>query len=313
MARLILIGVGAGLAAALLFASVASGSLVSVVLFYLAPLPILIAAIGWSHWAGLLAAGLSALGLGIVFGAKFLAAYSLSVGLPAWWLGYLAMLARPGAQPGMLEWYPPGLLVLWCAALSALAVVLAIPYFGFDQDSLDRGLRAAFERALRAPSDAPEQATDSSRLIEFLAVVILPAASALGAVVHMLNLWLAGRVLRISGNLRRPWPDIPTMRLPVPAAAATVIAFAASFLPGLPGTVGAIVSAALLIAYGALGLAILHALTRGMSMRPVVLGGAYGSLAVLGWPLLLASLVGLVDAVVDFRGRAARKGPRPGS
>ena len=55
MVQLILIGVSAGAAAGLLFASVASGSPLSVPLFYLAPLPILIAAIGWSHWAALIA------------------------------------------------------------------------------------------------------------------------------------------------------------------------------------------------------------------------------------------------------------------
>ena len=56
MVQLILIGIGAGAATALLFASVASGSPLSVPLFYLAPLPILIAALGWSHWAALIAA-----------------------------------------------------------------------------------------------------------------------------------------------------------------------------------------------------------------------------------------------------------------
>ena len=57
MMQIVLVGLGAGAAAALLFASVASGSLAAIVLFYLAPLPILIAALGWSHLAGLIAAG----------------------------------------------------------------------------------------------------------------------------------------------------------------------------------------------------------------------------------------------------------------
>ena len=52
MMQVFLIGIGAGAATALLFASVASGSPLSVLLFYLAPLPILMAALGWSHWAG---------------------------------------------------------------------------------------------------------------------------------------------------------------------------------------------------------------------------------------------------------------------
>src|ERR1035438_5291786 len=46
---------------------------------------------------------------------------TLGVGLPAWWLGYLALLARPAsAIDPKLEWYPVGKLVLWAALLSAL-------------------------------------------------------------------------------------------------------------------------------------------------------------------------------------------------
>ena len=56
MIQIILIGLGAGGASALLFAAVASGSWLSVFLFYVSPLPIMIAALGWSHLAGLIAA-----------------------------------------------------------------------------------------------------------------------------------------------------------------------------------------------------------------------------------------------------------------
>ena len=82
MANVLLIGLGAGAASALLFASVASGSPLSVLLFYLAPLPILIAAIGWSHWAALFAAGAAALGLAAAFGSPFfLFAFLIGVGI----------------------------------------------------------------------------------------------------------------------------------------------------------------------------------------------------------------------------------------
>ena len=95
MMQIGLIGIGAGAAAALLFASVASGSLLSMLLFYLAPLPILIAALGWSHWAALIARRCGALALAAVFGSIFFLAFLAGIGLPAWWLGYLALLARP--------------------------------------------------------------------------------------------------------------------------------------------------------------------------------------------------------------------------
>ena len=121
MLQIGLIGLAAGAAAALLFASVASGAWLSVAMFYLAPLPILIAALGWSHWAALIAALVGALALAAVFGSVFFFAFLAGAGVPAWWLGYLAMLARPitnGGEAGgtaALEWYPPGRLVTWAA------------------------------------------------------------------------------------------------------------------------------------------------------------------------------------------------------
>src|SRR5258708_8617343 len=90
-----LIGICAGAAAALLFASVTSGSLLSILLPYLAPLPIMIAGLGWSHWAALTGALTGALALMLVFGGVVFVVFLAGVGLPAWWFSYLAMLARP--------------------------------------------------------------------------------------------------------------------------------------------------------------------------------------------------------------------------
>ena len=46
------IAFGAGLASALLFATLASGNPLAIVLFYFAALPVLIAGLGWGHYAG---------------------------------------------------------------------------------------------------------------------------------------------------------------------------------------------------------------------------------------------------------------------
>src|ERR1700687_4010697 len=119
MVQILLIGLGAGATSGLLFASVASGSLLSMLLFFLAPLPILIAALGWSHWAGLVAAVAAATCLGLALGIFFFAAFLSGIGGAAWWLGYLALLGRPAMNGGgsHLEWYPPGRLVLLAAIL----------------------------------------------------------------------------------------------------------------------------------------------------------------------------------------------------
>ena len=52
MARFILLGAGAGLVSAALFASAATGTALAGILFYLAPLPICLAGLGWG-WTNL--------------------------------------------------------------------------------------------------------------------------------------------------------------------------------------------------------------------------------------------------------------------
>jgi len=47
MIAIVLIGLAAGCASALMFASIISGALISLLLFYLAPLPLMVAALGW--------------------------------------------------------------------------------------------------------------------------------------------------------------------------------------------------------------------------------------------------------------------------
>src|SRR5215207_9936412 len=120
MMQIALVGLGAGAAAALLFASVASGSMAAIFLFYLAPLPILIAALGWSHWAGLIAAASATTAVAILSGSLFIAVPVIAFG--AWWLGYLALLGRPATNGGgsALEWYPVGRLIMWAALIGTL-------------------------------------------------------------------------------------------------------------------------------------------------------------------------------------------------
>jgi len=315
-----LIGIGAGAAAALLFASVTSGSWLSIVLFYLAPLPIMIAGIGWSHWAALTAALTAALALGLVFGTVFFFAFLAGAGIPAWWLGYLAMLARPaaaganGGSPASLEWYPPGRLVVWAAVLAALIVVVAIPNFGTDAESFRAGLHQALSRMLRIETGAPAGTpltvpgvSNAERLIDFMVAAIPAAAAVLATITNTFNLWLSARIVKFSGLLKRPWPQLPAMTFPPLAAAALAIAMGLSFLGGLIGIVAGVLSASLLMAFGLLGLAVLHAITQGINSRGFLLGGIYAAVLVFGWPVLALCLLGLIEIVFNIRARVARK------
>jgi hypothetical protein len=318
MMQIGLIGIGAGAASALLFASVATGSLLSVLLFYLAPLPILIAVLGWTHWAGLIAALGGALALTAVFGSVFFIGFLASAGLPAWWLGYLAMLARPAAAhsgnghadpAAAMEWYPPGRLVVWAAALGALIVIIAIPNFGTNAESFHAGLQSALAQLLHLDTGAAPaaDAPQTNRVVDFLIIAIPPAAAVLATLTNVLNLWLAGRIVKFSGSLRRPWPALEAMTFPPLVAAALVAAIMVSFAGGLAGIAAGVIAAALMMAYGVLGFAVLHAITRGIDSRPFLLGGVYASVTVFGWPVLALCVLGLAESAFNIRTRIARR------
>jgi hypothetical protein len=350
MVQILLVGFGAGLTSALLFASLASGSIYSVALFYLTPLPILLAGIAWNHLAGAVAALSAAVLLGAFLGLWFVLAFLIGIGIPAYALAYLALLARPAANssvrpresgdPGRqaqaqdaldsrfrgnersvsptLEWYPPGRIVVAAALLAATATALTIPAFGLDAESYRSALRAAFERVLRAQTGTPAGqplnlgTTNTAGLLDLLVIVMPPAAAALNLVTMLINVWLAGRIARVSQRLARPWPDLGEMRFPSRAPLLLAIAIAGTFLPGLAGIVAGFYSATLLLAYAVLGFAVVHGASRAMAARPFLLTGVWFAVLVLGWPLVLVAMLGLADSMIDIRARVAG-GPHSGA
>lgn len=313
----LLIAIGAGAASALLFASVASGSVIAILLFYLAPMPILIAALSWTHWTGLAAAALAAVGLGVAIGPFFFIPFLIGVGLPAWWLGYLALLARPAAPPDGLDWYPVGRLVVWAALTAAMVVTSVILNLGTDEESYRRALRSMFEQVLsgsgRAPSGAPAaNAEQTDRLLDLLVTVVPIGAAVLATVTNVVNLWLAARIVAVSGRLKRPWPEFAALQLPGFAALLLALGCAGVVLfDGIVGVVSGVLAASMAIAYAIQGFAVLHTITRGMASRGVVLGGAYAVVLVLGWPVLALTLLGLADIALDIRSRFTPKAGPP--
>jgi hypothetical protein len=326
MMQIILIGLGAGAAAALMFASVASGAMLSIVLFYLAPLPIMVAALGWSHWAGLLAVLCAAAMLGLGFGTNFFAAFLAGIGLPAWWLSYLALLARPATNgtgsphspgspvsPGShMEWYPLGRLVLWAAFLGAAVVAAALMSLGSEEDTIRAGLKSAIERILGSASSGEEAvavADDAGRVIDLFVIAMPPVAAVIAALTQACNLWLAARIAMLSGRLKRPWADLSGMSFPPAAAAALALTIALSFLPGLAGLMASLFAATLTLAFAILGFAVMHVATRGMNARAVILAGAYGVVAAMGWPVLIMTLVGIAETIFGLRARRGLGSP----
>lgn len=321
MMHIILIGLGAGATSALLFASIMSGSPLAFVLANLAQLPIMLAAIGWTHVAALVAVLVASAGLAVLTGGTVAFAFLLGIGLPAWWIGYLALLARPlpGSNSVSVEWYPVGRIVVWTALAASVVVIVSMLRYGLETAQIQSGLRRELERALRflsgSPADGPLQLPikDPGALLDLLVLIVPPMKATALTVTSLFNLWLAALIVRISGRLKRPWPRISAMTFPPFAPMALALSVGGTFLPDMVGIVAGIFTASLLLAYALLGLAVMHVITSGMNGRMFVLTGLYFTIGLFGWPIVLLSLLGLLETVLGLRARvAARRGPPPG-
>ncbi len=321
MTMIVLIALAAGCASALMFASIVSGALISLLLLYFAPLPLMVAALGWGPLAATIGGIGAATGLGAIFGLPFCIAFVVMMALPAWWLGHLALLGRPitdgaasgnGAAPAapVLEWYPIGRLLLWIAGFGVLSTMATLLTLGTDAATITETLRAGLLRILSprvtASGDEINQRIDA-------AVMIAPAAAANSAMAMlMLNFWLAARITATSGRLRRSWPDLKATELPPMTLAALSAAIAFCFSGGLLAMLAQTVTAALLMTYALIGFAVLHTLSMGLKGRGLWLACAYTIVVMSGgWFILAMTALGIADAIFGFRRRFLQRRPPP--
>jgi len=320
MMALVLIALIAGAASALMFASIISGALISLVLFYLAPLPLMVASIGWGPLSASIGGIAAAAGLGAMFGLPYCLAFAVTVALPAWWLGHLALLGRSepaarapanGAAPAepQIEWYPVGRILLWIAGFATLTTIAALLTLGSDAEGITSALRRGLLRILRAADQEPGGETD--QFIDALVTIAPAAATIVSMMTLTLNLWLSAKVTATSGRLRRPWPDLMSAELPAMTLAVLCIAIAFCFTGGLLAIIAQIVTAALMMAYALTGFAVLHTLTLALKSRAFWLGSTYAFVVIFGWPVIAMVILGLADAVFGLRERFLRTRPPP--
>ncbi len=320
MIAIVAIAVAAGAASALMFASIMSGALISLVLFILAPLPLMVAAIGWGPLSAAIGGVAAATVFGLLFGMPFAIAYAMTAALPAWWLGHLALLSRQipnvtsgenaaTAQATTTEWYPPGRLLLWLAIIAALLAFVTLLTIGTDSEAIAAAMKRGFTRMVRLFAmrgvAIDEGAADSM-------AALAPAGAPIGPMILLtLNLWLAGKIAVTSGRLNRPWPDLKSTALPPMTLVALCVALAFCFTGGLLAVLAKVVAGALLAAYALTGLAVLHTLTLALRNRTMWLVASYAVMIVLFWPLLAVVVLGVADAVFGLRERFMRTRPPP--
>lgn len=322
MINFLAVGGLSGLAAALMFAVVVTGSPAGVLLSYVAPLPVLIGALGWSHRSGIVATIVGGLALTVAFRPEAGLAFVIGSSLPAWWLAYLALLGRPGPDE-VIEWYPLGRLLLWVAVSAAIVTfvgVLALGSWDYDtyRDILRETIEGVIRIQMRVPAETPLPPSfggiPRDQFIDALVGAVPFLAATAYALVLTLNLWIAAKVVAISQRLPRSWPSIVATRMPPRALLLLAGAVIVSFAPGLVGVLALGFAGALLMAFALQGLALLHDVSRGRPGRTGLLVGAYVLLTFIAHTVLpLLALAGIADTAVDLRGRfpPGGAGPRP--
>lgn len=312
MNRFFPIGISAGLASALLFASLGTGSPVALVLFQISPLPILLAAIGWGQAASLIAAGIAGMFILAVLGVEMGALHMASVGVPAWWLSHLATLAQPGEDDAPV-WYPLGRVVMWIAAIAITIACLSPLVVAGSVSAYEQMLRDNVLTALNSGSmQILPDGFDRERAADTMVMAMPPVFAAFSAIVWLFNIWIAARVARASGRLLRPWQDLPATRLPMIVLPAFTIAVLIMFLPAPFDYFGRIAATVLLLILGLIGLTVVHFVTRGMASRPLLLSATYFVLLIqiIGAMFVLAVL-GIAEQLFGVRARfAARRSSR---
>lgn len=313
MTQVLFVGLGAGLAAALLFVAPVGGSMLAFPLFALTGLPVAIAGLGWGVLAAAAAvftaliaitAFLGSLPAGFVYVALF--------GAPVMWLVYLAGLSRGETAPGSGKvWYPATRILLHATLAVGIGVVVAGVLTGFDREALVTEASSAFAEIFGTGADGrPLTAADIAPMMRFY-VGAMPFVTAFSmTLITVFDLWAAERVVRISGRLARTAPPLWTTALPREVlagfAAAVVLALA---LPFPTGDIAKVFAGAFFGGLVLMGLAVLHALTYGGAGRVGVLVAAYVITFVSGLPILLLAIVGGADPFFNFRAR--RAGGRP--
>lgn len=303
MAGLIITGIVAGLSSALMFASIVSGSFLGILLFYLTTLPLLIAGIGWGWLTAIIGAVIGGLAVSVASHPLTGLVFFTTVGIPSALLSYLALLSRTDDMSGSAEWYPVGRLVMWSATVGIVVVVGMLLLIGSEMTAYREALTAIISQMPAVSGGEAISEQDVSRIADNM-IALLPSASAtLWLLMTLFNLYIAGRVVRASGRLNRPWPELAAIEIPGSVNIALALVIGLWFFGGPVSPYAGAAAAVLLMCEALVGLAVIHSVTRQNKTRGPILFALYTSVFILIWPLLFMSVLGILESRFRFRDR----------
>jgi hypothetical protein len=303
-----------GAAAAAVFAVLGTLSLPALLLAHLAPLPIMIVALGFGITNGATSAIVATAIISLapqhlpngLEQWRFGMFYGLLTALPSWLACYAASGAPFGGRDRLTRHLPA-----WACLVPAIVLAAVIgglvAVATFTQGSLGEALsylRGAVYLWLEHFREAMDLGADfDPKALSGSVTRVLPGALAsYWLMIIMANLWIAAQLCRLSKLLIGPWPDIAQEYvLPRVVALLFAAAMGLSFLPGLTGVLAHIAAATLGTALLLQGLAVAHVFLRGSKSGVIVLSIIYFVGGLIGWPMIL--VLGVTDALFNYRNR----------
>ncbi len=292
MSRQNLYALAAGVASALLYLSILSGSPGAFVLAYFSQTPLFLAGLALGVAPAAIACGIALVGMIAATEIATAALFVLLTALPVVYVVRQALLSRQDPA-GRTEWYPPGQILAGLTAYGLVLLGAAALYYAATPGGLEEAARHYLEGVLRVSAGADKASVVST--IELVARFIPGTVIGSATVMVAINAALAQGALAKTGHALRPSPAYHRVGLPAWPAFALPVAIAVAFVPGWVGFLGGNAAVIVAVPFALVGLAVLHSISRRWPARGLALGFIYLTTVLLGWPAILVAGIGVVD------------------
>ena len=310
-----LVAMAAAFVSAMLFGFGMASSFWGLFLVIASPLPIYVAGLGWGSLASGFAGALAVACLLVFFDPVTTSVYSLGFVVPAFILTHLAIQPVSGTNDNP-RWLSASallrvFLVVGLILMALLTLVLTMTEAGLA--GTVRGNLGEVAGWFETPDDESRQAL--ADLVDFWDSLVPGILVSAVMISHAVMGALAQGLLVSFATPMRPSPVFWQLRLPVwPSIAALGGAALALGVDTLVGSAGGLAAFVVYLASGIVlvlgtgfllqGLAVLHALTRGMGMQPLILMAGYVLVLVFQpFGALAFAAVGFADCWAGFRER----------
>ena len=300
----------AGVASALLVAVLQPQSIFGLLLFLIAPLPVVIAGFSYHPLVALLAGLCGCLFLDVFVMQSLSLTYALVVAVPAWLVCDIGL--RRGRYLSSLRdeagFFTTGTVILAIASyVSALIVVGAI-WISPSYEGFRAYLYKAFEETIKLQYDLDGKTDmmlpadgDFERLGRIYSRAIPSVMAMPFFIMIVLSGYLGAKVARTSQRLPRVWPDMRTLQIPNAGLALLVLAIGLIFVGGFAGLAGELLVMTLSLCFMLQGLAVIHHNFGRRTNLRWLLSASWALLIVFGFSAIAFALLGLADHFLDLR------------